>query len=266
MLLTIDSGNTNTVFAVYEGTVQRGAWRTSTSVARTADEYMVWLTDLMALEELDRHDIDAIIMASVVPETVFNLRTLCRKYYNIDPMIVGRDTVELGIEVRIDSPKEVGADRLVNAVAAHLAFPGALIVIDFGTATTFDVVEADGAYAGGVIAPGINLSLDALYRAAAQLPRIALEPPEMQAGSNEPVRIIGKDTKSAMRSGIFWGYVGMIEGLVSRIRAEYAKPMTVVATGGLANLFSRSTDVIQEVDEDMTLRGLVLIHQRNSQS
>ncbi|MBT6136746.1 MAG: type III pantothenate kinase [Rhodospirillaceae bacterium] len=264
MLLAIDCGNTNTVFAVFDGTSQLGAWRTSTNAGRTADEYAVWLTGLMALNDLDRSSIDAVILATVVPATSFNLKSLCNKYFDIDPMVVGDPALSLGIEVRIDNPREVGADRLVNAVAAHERHAGtAMIMIDFGTATTFDVLGSDGAYEGGVIAPGINLSLDALYQAAAQLPRIAIQPPERPAGVNEPMPVIGKNTVTAMQSGIFWGYVGLIEGLVSRIKAQYGAPMFVVATGGLAPLFAKSTDVIQEVDPDVTLRGLVLIHERN---
>jgi len=178
--------------------------------------------------------------------------------------VVGTPGVDLGIQVRIENPAEVGADRVVNAIGAADRHKGALIVIDFGTATTFDVVEQDGGYAGGVIAPGINLSLDALHRTAARLPRIVIEPPERPEGVNEPVHIIGKSTREAMHAGIFWGYVGLIEGIVSRIKAEYGQPMTVVATGGLAPIFSSRTEAIQHVDPDITLRGLVLIHRRNT--
>ncbi len=221
MLLVIDCGNTNTVFAVYrdgdEGPL--GSWRTSTVPTRTADEYAVWLTQLMALSDLDTKAISAVILATVVPASLFSLRSLCRKHFKIDPMVVGEAGVALGIAIRIDRPDEVGADRVVNAVAAHRLYGGPLIVVDFGTATTFDVVDDDGGYAGGIIAPGINLSLDALYMAAAQLPKIAIRPPENRPGDNEPVRVIGKNTRAAMHSGIFWGYVAMIEGLVSRIKA-----------------------------------------------
>jgi type III pantothenate kinase len=263
MLLTIDCGNTNTGFAVFEGEHCIGSWRTSTNAARTADEYGVWLTQLLALKYLSLSDIKDVIIANVVPETAFNLKTLCRRHFNIEPMLVGSADVALGIDIRITNPNEVGADRVVNAIGARSGYDGALIVIDFGTATTFDVVETDGGYAGGVIAPGINLSLEALYGAAAQLPRIVIEPPAHPQNSNEPVHIIGKSTKEAMHAGIFWGYVGLIEGIVARIKAEYGHPMTVVATGGLAPIFLSSTDAIEHVDSDITLRGLVLIHQRN---
>jgi type III pantothenate kinase len=263
MLLTIDCGNTNTGFAMFDGERCIGSWRTSTNAARTADEYGVWLTQLLALNKLPLSEINDVIIANVVPETAFNLKTLCRRHFGIEPMLVGSSEVSLGIDIRIDNPKEVGADRVVNAIGAAAGYDGPLIVIDFGTATTFDVVEADGGYAGGVIAPGINLSLEALYGAAAQLPRIVIEPPAHAENTNEPVHIIGKSTKEAMHAGIFWGYVGLIEGIVVRIKAEYGQPMTVVATGGLAPIFLASTDAIQHVDPDITLRGLVLIHQRN---
>lgn len=264
MLLAIDCGNTNTVFAVFDGKEKKGAWRTATNVSRTADEYAVWLTQLMALEEIHLTDVTEVVMATVVPEVMFNLETLCKKYFKCVPMVIGRPGVELGMDIRMDRPSEVGADRLVNAIAAHAVYEGPLIVIDFGTATTFDVVEADGGYAGGVIAPGINLSLDALYRAAAQLPRIAIRAPEKtEEGTNTPVRVIGKNTVSAMHSGIFWGYVGLIEGLVARIKEEYGAQMTVIGTGGLAAIFADCTDAIQYVDEEITLRGLLLIHDRN---
>lgn len=265
MLLVIDCGNTNTVFAVYEEGRDEavGSWRTSTNADRTADEYAVWLTQLMALNDLDTSGIESVIMATVVPSTLFNLKTLCRKHFDIDPMVIGQRPTELGIEVRIERPEEVGADRVVNAVAAHKLYGGPLIIVDFGTATTFDVVEDDGAYAGGIICPGINLSLDALYMAAAQLPRVAIRPPERMPGDNDPVRVIGKNTRSAMHSGIFWGYVAMIEGLVERIRAEYGRPMKVIGTGGLAALFADWTTAIEIVDDDLTLVGLRMIHERN---
>ena len=255
MLLAIDSGNTNIVFAVYDGDERRGEWRSSSDAKRTADEYGVWLNQLMGLDGLKTQDIDAGIIANVVPETLFSLKTLCRKYFACDPLIVGEKEVDLGIDILVDAPDEVGADRLVNAVAAHHRFGGPLIIIDFGTATTFDVVDEDGNYFGGVIAPGINLSLDALHAAAAQLPRVAVQ---------RPARVIGKQTVSAMMSGVYWGYIGLIEGLVARIGAEFGAPMKVVATGGLAPLFAEGTDVIEELDLALTLRGLAEIHRRNT--
>ncbi|MDX1574559.1 MAG: type III pantothenate kinase [Kiloniellales bacterium] len=254
MLLTIESGNTNVVFAIYEGERQRGRWRASSDAKRTADEYAVWLTQLMALEDLTPAEVDGAILANVVPAASHALETLCRRYFKAEPMVVGAPGVALGIEVRTVSAARVGADRLVNAVAAHQAFGGPLIVIDFGTATTFDVVGADGAYEGGVIAPSAEHSVEALYRAAAMLPRVAVERPES---------VIGRDTVPAMKSGIYWGYVGLIEGLVARIKKEYGAPMKVVATGGLAQIYAEACEAIDEVDPDLTLRGLVQIYQAN---
>jgi len=255
MLLAIDSGNTNTVFAVFDGDVRRGEWRSSSDAKRTADEYGVWLTQLMALEGLTRGDIDACILATVVPETLFSLKTLSRKYFACEALVVGEPGVELGVEVLLDAPEDVGADRLVNAAAAHSRYGGPLIIIDFGTATTFDVIDGDGNYFGGVISPGINLSLDALHAAAAKLPRIAVQ---------RPKSVIGKRTTPAMMSGVYWGYVGLIEGLVARIKAEFGAPMTVIATGGLAPLFVEATSAIEHLDPDLTLRGLAEIYRRNA--
>lgn len=257
MLLAIDSGNTNVIFAVYdEADHLRGSWRASTEAKRTADEYAVWLTQLMALERLQPSDIDGAIIANVVPATMYALKTLCRRYFKVASLVVGEPGVDIGIEVRVDRPDQVGEDRLVNAVAAHARFGGPLMLIDFGTATTFDVIGDDGAYEGGVIAPGINLSLEALDRAAAKLPRIAIKEP--------PQRVIGGATVPAMESGAYWGYVGLIEGLVARIKGEYGRPMKVVATGGLAALFARATDSIEEIDPDLTLRGLLAVYRANA--
>jgi len=255
MLLAIDSGNTNIVFAVFDGDHLRGEWRTSTNAERTADELGVWLTQLLTIEGLRREDIGAAIIASVVPAMMFNLKTLCRRYFGCEPRVVGHDGVDLGLSILLDRPEEVGADRLVNAVAAHRRYQGALIVIDFGTATTFDVVDDAGNYCGGAIAPGINLSLEALHMAAAQLPRVAI---------GRPRQVIGKSTVPAMQSGIFWGYISLIEGLVRRIKDEYGGEMTVVATGGLAPLFADASPVIDALDADLTLRGLLEIHRRNA--
>ena len=255
MLLTIDSGNTNIVFALYENGRKRGVWRRANDNRRTADEYGVWLLQLMAHAKLHPEDVDAAIIATVVPDTLFNLKGLCSNYFHVDPLVVGEEGVALGIEALVDTPESVGADRLVNAVAAHEEYGGPLIILDFGTATTFDVINGDGNYVGGVIAPGINLSIEALHRAAAMLPRVSVE---------RPPSVIGKRTTPAMQSGIYWGYVGLIEGLVKRIRAEYGEELRVVATGGLAPLFEAATDVIDRVDGDLTLRGLVSIHARNA--
>ena len=256
MLLAIDAGNTNTVFAVFDGEVRRGEWRASTDARRTADEYAVWLTQLMALEGLTRADVDAAIVANVVPATAYALRTLCRRYFGCTPLVVGDEGVALGVVVRLANPAEVGADRLVNAVAAHALYPGIdKIVVDFGTATTFDVVDRSGGYAGGIIAPGPNLSLEALHLAAAKLPGIVIK---------RPPKVIGDATVPAMQSGVYWGYVGLIEGLVARVKAEFGQPMTVIATGGLSALFSDATPAIDKVDPDLTMTGLREIHRQNA--
>lgn len=254
MLLVIDSGNTNVVFAVYDGESMMGEWRSSTRSDRTADEYGIWLTQLIHLRGLKPEDISCAVMASVVPANVFTLKTLCRSYFGTEPLVVGEPGVQLDLEVLLDRPDEVGADRLVNAVAAHTKYRGPLIVIDFGTATTFDVVDRQGNYHGGCICPGINLSLEALHMAAAQLPRVAI---------GRPQTVIGRATVPAMKSGVYWGYVGLIEGLVQRISKEFGEPMTVVATGGLAPLFAEATETIHHLDGDLTLRGLVEIYRRN---
>jgi type III pantothenate kinase len=255
MLLAINANNTNTVFAVYDGATLRGAWRCATDPRRTADEYVVWLTQLMGFVGLGRDAIDAAILSSVVPATVFNLKTLCRRYFACDPLVVGEPGCKLGIKILIDRPEELGADRIVNAVAGMDRYSAPLIVVDLGTATTFDVVDAKGNYVGGVIAPGINLSLQALELAAAKLPHVAIERTE---------RVIGKSTVPAMQSGLFWGYVGLIEGLVERIRKEFGAPMGVVATGGLVPLFAGASPVIEKIDPDLTLWGMQLIHRLNT--
>lgn len=254
MLLAIEQGNTNTLFAVHDGADWIAQWRTATESSRTADEYAVWLSQLLSMHDLKLGALDGCIISSVVPQSIFNLRNLSRRYLNVEPLVIG-DNVELGMPVRILKPSEAGADRLVNAIGAHLVYPGDLIVIDSGTATTFDVVAADGAFEGGVIAPGINLSLQALHEAAAMLPRIAIQKPE---------RVIGKDTVSNMQSGVFWGYVALIEGLVARIKAEWGKPMTVIGTGGVASLFEGATTSIDRFDPDLTIRGLLEIWRRNT--
>ncbi len=257
MLLAIDCGNTNTVFAICDGADIRGEWRIATDGRRTADEYAVWLTQLFALDGLNRDDVTGAIIATVVPDALFNLQSLCKRYFKTQPLVVGDSGVELGVKVLLETPDEVGADRLVNAVSAHERYPGDLILLDFGTATTFDVVNAAGDYVGGVIAPGINLSLEALHKAAAKLPRI---------GVMRPPHVIGKSTVPAMQSGVYWGYIGLIEGLVSRMTAEIGRKSTVIATGGLAPLFADATPAIDHLDPHLTVRGLMAIWRLNKAS
>lgn len=254
MLLAIDAGNTNIVFAVCDGPVIRTQWRAATKTTRTADEYAVWLKEMLGLENLRFSDLDAAIIGSVIPAALFDLRSLCRRYLKCEPLVVGDPDVDLGIDIKVDRPGAVGADRLVNTIAAHAAYPGALIVVDFGTATTFDIVSANGDYEGGVIAPGVNVSAEALHQAAAMLPRVAIERTQS---------VIGKDTVPAMQSGLYWGYVGLIEGLVTRIKCEYEQPMIVIATGGLAALFHKQIAAIDHLNRDLTISGLILVHARN---
>lgn len=256
MLLIIDAGNTNTVFALWDeaGEAWRGTWRSSTDPQRTADEYAVWLVQLMALQGLELVSVTRVVISSVVPEALFSLRTLAQRYFQTKPLIIGEKDCELGMIAKIDHPNEAGADRLANTVAAHERYRGPLLVVDFGTATNFDYVDAEGNFAGGVIAPGINLSLQALYTAAAKLPRVGIVPTE---------QVLATSTISAMQSGIFWGYVGLIEGLVGRLRTEIGVPLKVVATGGLAPMFANATSIFDHIDRDLTLWGLVLIARRN---
>jgi type III pantothenate kinase len=256
MLLAIDAGNTNLVFALVDGGEIKTRWRIATDPRRTADEYAVWLHQLLGLEGFTIKDVSAVIIGTVVPRALHNLDVLARKYFKVAPLVAGQGEASWGIALDVDEPHAVGADRVLNAIAAHERHAGDLIVVDFGTATTFDVVDGAGAYKGGIIAPGINLSLDALVAAAAKLPRIAIEAPE--AGAS----VIGRTTQSQMLSGIFWGYVAMIEGLITRMRAEIGKPLTVVAAGGLATLFQGSTSAFDAIEPDLTIQGLALLHRR----
>ena len=252
MLLAIDVGNTNSVIALYDGDKPAAQWRASTSTSRTADEYAVWLSQLMTFAGYKLADISECIISTVVPQSLFHLRNLSRRYFNCEPFVIGHDNIP-GVAVRITKPSEAGADRLVNAVGAFTAHGGPLVVVDSGTATNFDIVGADGGFEGGVIAPGINLSMQALHEAAARLPRIAIE---------KPGKIIGTDTVGAMQTGVFWGYISLIEGLIARIKAEYTTPMKVVATGGIASLFEGETKSIDIFDHDLTIRGLYEISKR----
>ena len=255
MLLAVDAGNTNVVFALVQGREIKARWRIATDARRTADQYAVWLHQLLELEGHSKSDVEAVMIGTVVPRALHNLEVLASKYFHVEPLIAGQGKAEWPIALDVDEPHNVGADRALNAIAAHEKHPGDLIVIDFGTATTFDVVDADGAYKGGIIAPGINLSLDALVSAAAKLPRIAIEAPEDSS-------VIGRTTESQMLTGIYWGYVAMMEGLVARLKAEIARPVTVLATGGLAALFDKRTDLFDAVEPDLTIRGLSLLYQR----
>lgn len=255
MLLAIDCGNTNTVFSVWDGARFLCTLRTATEHQRTADQYYVWFSTLMAHHGIPMQ-IDAAIISSTVPRVVFNLRVLCNRYFDCRPLVVGRPDCLLPVPPRVDAGTQVGPDRLVNTVAAHDRHGGNLIVVDFGTATTFDVVDDDGAYVGGVIAPGVNLSLEALHLAAAALPHVDVTQPE---------RVIGTNTVACIQSGVFWGYIGLVEGIVARIRAERGRHMPVIATGGLAPLFQQGAALFDALEDDLTMHGLTVIHGYNKE-
>jgi len=257
MLLCIDTGNTNTVFAVWDGARFVLTMRIATEHRRTADEYFVWFRTLLEHHGLSGPGgvtIDEVIVSSTVPRVVFNLRVLADRYFGCRPLVVGKPGCALPADPRVDPGTQVGPDRLVNAAGAHDRHGGDLIVVDFGTATTFDVVAGDGAYVGGVIAPGVNLSLEALHMAAAALPHVDV---------TRPPRVIGTNTVDCMTSGVFWGYVGLIGGVCARIRAEYGAPMKVIATGGLAPLFQQGDTLFDAYEDDLTMHGLTVIHDHN---
>ena len=262
MILAIDCGNTNTVFALY--TVnnpinQLTSWRINNDPKRTADLYYPWLLKMFEMSKFDTTSVTGISIASVVPETLVNIKSLIKKYFSVNTLIVNENILDLGIKVNIDNPKEAGADRLVNSYAAEKLKISPAIIIDFGTATTFDIVGKDGSYNGGIIAPGVNLSLESLYLATANLPKISVKPL-----IDKNSTIIGKNTISAMESGIFWGYVSMIEGLIEKIRSvDKFSDYKVVATGGLSNLFKESLKSIDVIVEDLTLIGLVKLYLNN---
>jgi len=252
MLLAIDAGNTNLVFALVDGGEIRARWRIATDPRRTADEYAVWLHQLLELEGHQRSDVSGVIIGTVVPRALHNLEVLSEKYFGVKPLIAGQGAAAWPMALDVPEPESVGADRALNVIAAHAGHEGDLIVIDFGTATTFDVVDFSGAYKGGIIAPGINLSLDALVSAAAKLPRIAIAAPTDQS-------VVGRTTETQMLIGVYWGYVAMIEGLVTRLKAEIGRPVTVIATGGLAVLFDKHTDAFDVIEPDLTIQGLALL-------
>jgi type III pantothenate kinase len=253
MLLCIDCGNTNTVFALWDGDDFICTFRTSTEWQRTADQYFVWYTTLLNHHKIDAH-VDEVIISSTVPRVVFNLRVMADRYFRTRPYVVSKPDCLLPVPPRVDEGTAVGPDRLVNTAGAFDRHGGNLIVVDFGTATTFDVVANDGAYVGGVIAPGVNLSLEALHQAAAALPHVDI---------TKPQAVIGTNTVACMQSGVFWGYIGLINGLCERIKGEYDRPMKVVGTGGLAPLFSSGYALFDTIEDDLTMHGLTVIHRFN---
>ncbi len=255
MLLVIDAGNTNTVFAVYDGNELKAEWRISSQAHRTSDEYAIWLIQLMKLAELTPADIKAAICACVIPYALYDLKTLCKRYFHADLLVVGEGSLAKPIATNVDANVEVGADRLVNSFAAWSKFKTPAVIVDLGTATTFDIVGEGGVYEGGVIAPGVNLSLSALQQAAAKLPNISISAPQ---------HIIGKNTVAAMKSGIYFGYLGLIEGIVARLKETTGNHTKVIATGGLAALYAKSTKAIDVVDPDLTVWGLKELHHQFS--
>ena len=253
MLLCIDTGNTNTVFSIWDGEKFLGSWRASTEHQRTADQYFVWLSTLMRAQKIDV-DIDEVIISSTVPRVVFNLRVLCDRHFGCRPLVVGKPECKLPVDPRVDPGTRVGPDRLANAAGAFTRHGGDVVVVDFGTATNFDVVAQDGAYVGGVISPGVNLSLEALHQGAAALPHVDISQPE---------QVIGTNTIACIQSGVFWGYTGLIEGMINRIKAEYGRKMKVIGTGGLAPLFAQGENLFDLIEDDLTMHGLTVIHQYN---
>lgn len=256
MLLAIDAGNTNIVFALVKGGEIRARWRIATEVRRTADEYAVWLRQLLDLEGYTTDDVNAVMIGTVVPRATHNLEVLASKYFGVAAQIAGQGEAAWPMELDVDEPQNVGADRALDAIAAHAKYPGDLIVVDFGTATTFDAISAAGEYIGGVICPGIGISADALFQRAARLPRVDVR---------KPAAVVGRTTVTSMQSGLFFGYVSMVDGIVARMRAELegGDRAACIATGGMADIIAGESTAIERVDPDLTLQGLRLIWNRN---
>lgn len=253
MILVLDTGNTNIVLGVYHDDKLIHHWRLETDPYKTEDEYGMQVKALFNHAGIEFNQIDGIIISSVVPPIMFSLERMCQKYFGLKPLVVGPG-VKTGLNIKYENPREVGADRIVNAVAAIDVYGPPLIVVDFGTATTYCYINEKGEYMGGAIAPGIGISTDALFARASKLPRIELTQPE---------NVIGKNTISAMQAGIVYGYVGQVEGIVSRMKAQSKQVPTVIATGGMANLIATESTVIDKIDPYLTLKGLHLIYERN---
>lgn len=251
MLLAIEAGNTNVVFALYDGKDILHTWRCKTDSARTADEYASWLYPLFLQAGLSFSDVTAAIASSVVADANFNIRRLCEKHFNCVPLIVGQDKIELDVKAKIKKPEEMGADRLLHAMAVKRYYQCPAIVVDFGTSTTYDVIDENGDHLGGTISPGVNVSMTAFRQAAAALPKITIKKTDT---------VIGKDTVHAMQSGIYWGVISSVEGMIARLSAEMGVKPFVIATGGISPLFAEGTPMINEFDEELTMKGLIAVH------
>ncbi len=251
MLLAIDAGNTNIVFAIYDGDDCKAVWRCKTDAARTSDEYIAFLSQLCGIEDISFKSITDVIVSSVVPDVNFQLRLMAFQAFGRKAKFIGKEIRDVGIKIKLEKPEEIGADRLVNAVAVLKFYKAPAIVVDFGTATTFDVIDSAG-FCGGAIAPGVNLAISALHMAAAKLPKVSI---------SQPKKAVGTNTVAAMQSGIYWGYVGLVEGMIKRLSAEMKSKPLIIATGGLAPLFQDNIPAITKIDNELTLKGLLSIHQ-----
>jgi len=255
MLLVVDIGNTNIVFGVYDNSTLVNHWRLSTALQKTVDEYAILLNSLLYIEKIKLSQIDSAIISCVVPPLLIPFEIVCRKYIGIRPIII-EPGIKTGMPISYENPSELGADRIVNAVAGYEKYKKALIIVDFGTATTFDYITSKGEYAGGSIAPGIMISLEALFERASKLPRVELV---------QPKTLVGKNTVHAMQSGITYGYISLVDGIVRRIKDEVKTDPYVIATGGLAGLIYKGSETIDEVDEFLTLRGLKILYEKNKE-